>query len=71
MTAIVCDSCKKVVPNARKDVNYAVHMEKDVCVACREELEDITKKQMLARSPYTFKDYWTAYTANLNKMCGR
>ncbi|HET6486299.1 MAG TPA: hypothetical protein VFH83_07760 [Spirochaetia bacterium] len=71
MTSIVCDSCKKVVQGARKDQNFSVFMEKDICIPCREELEDATKRQMLSRRPYTLKDYWTTYNTTLTRMCSR
>ena len=57
MTAIVCDICKKAVPAARKDVNYFTILDKDLCIPCQDELWDVTKQQMKARRPYTFKDY--------------
>jgi hypothetical protein len=71
MTAIVCDICKKAVPGARKDVNYWVFLEKDVCIPCKEQLEEVTKRQMIARQPYTLKDYWTTLSGNLTRMMGR
>ena len=71
MTSITCDACKKVVPGAHKGVNYSVFMEKDICIPCREQLEEVTKRQMLNRRPYTLMDYWTTYSKNLTRMCGR
>ena len=68
MTAIVCDSCKKAVAGARKDVTYAVMLDKDLCIPCQEELWDATKKQMKTRRPYTFKDYQTFLVNNLMQM---
>ena len=68
MTAIVCDACKKAVAGARKDVNYAVLLDKDICLDCQDELWDVTKKQMKTRRPYTFKDYQTLLVNNLSQM---
>ena len=68
MTAIVCDVCKKAVAGARKDVNYAVMLDKDICLDCQDELWDVTKKQMKTRRPYTFKDYQTLLVGNLSQM---
>jgi hypothetical protein len=68
MTAIVCDSCKKAVAGARKDVNYVVFLDKDLCLDCQDELWDATKQQMKARRPYTFKDYQTLLVGNLTQM---
>jgi hypothetical protein len=71
MTAIVCDICKKAVPGARKDVNYTVVLDRDLCIPCTDDLLDATKKQMQARRPYIFKDYYDLLTRNLVQMCGR
>jgi hypothetical protein len=71
MTAIVCDICKKAVPGARRDVNYTVVLDKDLCIACTEDLQDTTKQQMMARRPYIFKDYYDLLARNLGQMTGR
>jgi hypothetical protein len=71
MTSIVCDICRKLVPDARKDVNYVAVLDKDICVACQEDLLNATKKQMLTRRPYLFKDYQETLTKTLAKMTGR
>ena len=71
MTAIVCDSCKKPVPGARREVNYFTILDKDLCEPCRDELRDSTKQQMRGRQPYTFKDYYDFLSKNLARMTGR
>lgn len=71
MTAIVCDVCKKAVAGARKDVNYSVLLDKDVCSPCVEQLLDVTKQQMKAKQPYLFKDYQETFAKNLAQMTGR
>ncbi|MGA2974769.1 MAG: hypothetical protein ABSF77_05610 [Spirochaetia bacterium] len=71
MTAIVCDVCKKAVAGARKDVNYSVLLDKDVCSPCVEQLLDVTKQQMKAKQPYLFKDYQETFVKNLTQMTGR
>jgi hypothetical protein len=71
MTAIVCDSCKKAVAGARKDVNYVAILDKDLCLDCNDELRDATKKLMFVRRPYLFKDYQDILLRNLVKMTGR
>jgi len=68
MTAIVCDICKKAVGAARRDVNYFVILDKDLCEPCNDELHDATKAQMRARQPYLFKDYQELLTRNLASM---
>jgi hypothetical protein len=71
MTAIVCDICKKAVGGARKDVNYIVILDKDVCVPCSEELLDVTKQNMKVKRPYLFKDYQDTLIRNLTEMCAQ
>ncbi|MGA2480357.1 MAG: hypothetical protein ABSG63_16530 [Spirochaetia bacterium] len=71
MTAIVCDSCKKAVAGARRDVNYVSILDKDLCLDCHDELRDVTKQQMIVRRPYVFKDYQDILTKNLVKMTGK
>jgi hypothetical protein len=71
MTAIVCDSCKKAVGGARRDVNYFTILDKDICESCHDDLRDATKVQMRARRPYIFKDYVDILTKNLARMTGR
>jgi hypothetical protein len=70
MTAIVCDICKKAVPSARREFNYFTILDKDVCEACHDELRDVTKAQMRARRPYTFRDYQDSLAKNLGSMTG-
>jgi hypothetical protein len=71
MTAIVCDACKKAVPGARKDVNYFVILDKDLCEPCIEGLKQVTGQQMKVRRPYLFKDYQDSLVKNLGQMTGR
>ncbi|HEY9593815.1 MAG TPA: hypothetical protein VHE79_05015 [Spirochaetia bacterium] len=68
MTVIVCDICKKAVPAGRRDINYTTVLDKNLCIPCTDELHDVTKKQMQARSPYTMKDYYDTLTKNLGQM---
>ena len=71
MTAIVCDVCKKAVAGARKDVNYMTILDKDLCIDCSDEVQDVAKMELRTRRPYVFKDYQDTLTKNLLRMCGR
>ena len=71
MTAIVCDSCKKPVAGARRDVNYFTILDKDLCENCHDELRDATKQLMRARQTYTFKEYYDTLAKNLGKMTAK
>ena len=71
MTAIFCDICRKDIAGARKDVNYAVILDKDICIPCHEELLEVTRHQTLPRHPFTFKDYRETLVKNLARMTSR
>ncbi len=71
MTAIVCDSCKKPVAGARREVNYFTILDKDLCEGCHDELKDTTKQQMRGRPSYSFKEYYEVLTKNLGKMTSK
>jgi hypothetical protein len=71
MTAIVCDSCKKAVAAARRDMNYFSILDKDLCEPCHDDLRDAVKAQMRARTQYLFRDYQDLLSRNLAKMTGR
>ncbi len=64
-------SARRQCPRARKDVTYTVILDKDLCIPCQEQLWDVTKQQMKARRPYTFKDYQALLVNNLSQMVGR
>jgi hypothetical protein len=71
MTAIFCDSCKKPIVGARKDVNYFATLDKELCSSCQEELLLVTRQQMAPRQPYLFKDYQQSLVGNLARMTGK
>ena len=71
MTTIFCDICKKHIQGARKEINYSVILDKEICVPCGENLLEVTKRQMLTRSPYIFKEYNDSLIKNLTQMCAK
>jgi hypothetical protein len=70
MTAIFCDSCKKEVPGARKDINYVTVLDKDLCLSCEERLRQSLRQQTAARRPVIFKEYQDTLSRTLQKLCG-
>jgi hypothetical protein len=71
MTLISCDACKKHISGARKDVNYVMILDKDLCMSCNEKLLETNKRQSIARAPYAFRDYQEALQKNLARMCSK
>jgi len=71
MTIIACDICRKSIAGARRDVNYVAILDKEVCIPCHEDLLDTTKRQMLTRRPFLFKDYQVMLVGNLTKLTGK
>ena len=71
MTTIFCDICKKHIQAARKDMNYQVLLDKELCIPCSENLLEVTKRQLLPRhfSSFSLKDYEQTLVKNLTQMC--
>jgi len=73
MTIIVCDACKKEIVGAHKDLNYITMMEKDICMQCKDDMDDILRKEMRARTAartVSFTDYKAFLLQTLQQMCG-
>ena len=69
MVNIVCDSCKKTIQGAMKDVNVVYIADKNICIPCKQQLEHKLKCDMPNKSPYSLKAYWDAYMKSLYSMC--
>ncbi len=70
MTDIVCDVCRKAVPDARKDWNYVTLMDKDLCLDCEEKLRVTMRKITSTHRPVVFKEYQDTLAKTLNKLSG-
>ena len=46
MITITCDACKKAIPDAVREKNYSVFLDKNLCLPCREELENTVSEEM-------------------------
>ena len=69
MVNIVCDACKKSIQGAMKDVNVTYIADKNICMPCKEKLEDKTKADMQKKPSYTLEGYHDTYLKNLYGMC--
>jgi len=68
MTSIRCDTCRKDIRDARKDVNYAVILGRDFCTSCNEKLYAAVSKTMANRKPYRFGEYQSLLQKTILKM---
>ncbi len=70
MTSIMCDSCKKPVPDALRGETYYTLLNRDLCAACFKDLHLAVQEVMEPRRPqYSFTDYRKEFVATLNKFC--
>ena len=69
MITVTCDACKKTIPNAVREKNYTTILDKNLCLPCREELENSVSEQMAEKSRYMLKEYKKILAQTLNKMC--
>ncbi len=68
MTLTRCDSCRKEIRDARKDVNHFMILGKDFCSSCYEKLRDNAGRAWTARKPMAFGEYQTLLQKTLAKM---
>lgn len=68
MTSIRCDACRKDIRDARKDVNYAVILGRDLCTSCNEKLYANVSKAMAGRKPFRFGEYQSLLAKTIVKM---
>jgi hypothetical protein len=69
MISIVCDSCKKAIPNAMSGVNFFYVTNKSLCKACEKGIEEKTRDDVLQDGRYTLKGYRKHYLNNIEKQC--
>lgn len=69
MFIVSCDSCRKQVKNASKDVNYVAILDKAICMPCKKSFEDKVSSSMLSKRKYSLSDYQKTFQDTLKKMC--
>ena len=74
MTNIICDMCKKSIPAAKRRYTWKVRnsryetvLDKDLCPACQEKLENQTKGAFENKDTFGFHAYRAAYQELLKK----
>ncbi len=69
MVAVICDSCKKEISDARRGENYVSMMDKTLCFNCNDKLNEMSKESMKNQSVYTIKKYTDSKIKILSKIC--
>ncbi|WP_020612292.1 hypothetical protein [Sediminispirochaeta bajacaliforniensis] len=70
MISIVCDVCKKAVPNAMPGKNFIYVTDKAICKSCEAELEEKTRAALTKDPQYSLAGFQSHYLGILRKMCG-
>jgi len=76
MTNIICDMCKKSIPDASRryswetrDDRYSTIYDKDICPSCLDKLDNSVNKKMQSSTIYGYKDYRSNAKSILMKSC--
>jgi hypothetical protein len=69
MINVICDSCKKAIPDAKSGVTVTYVQDKAICEPCREKLENSVREQMQKSKSYSLKEYQDKYIKELQKQC--
>lgn len=68
MVNIVCDACKKPTEQVR-DLTYFSILSKNLCVPCKELLDQKVRDVMYAKPAYTLPQYQAQMVEILKAMC--
>jgi hypothetical protein len=69
MVAIICDSCRKQIKDAAKDVNFVVFKDKAMCLSCKRAFEDKISSSMASKRKYSLSDYQKVLSDTLVRVC--
>lgn len=69
MITIVCDSTKKAIPNAERDVNYVTILDKTLSMPALEQFEAKVREKMGKEDSYSFARYKEIYRQTLSQVC--
>jgi hypothetical protein len=77
MTEIVCDICRKVIPNSvrsysweSRNERYDTILDKDVCPACLDELDGAIRQVMETEDQYTYGGHRETLVSKLEELTG-
>lgn len=57
MNNIICDSCKKVVSGAKRDVSYFTFQNKALCKGCYDNWDKAVRSEMGKKDQYSMETY--------------
>lgn len=79
MINIICDMCKKSIPNARRDINYFTARNRALCVTCYDEfLQEVnsmmnevgvSQNNSVKFENYSFGTYKEVFRDTLEELC--
>lgn len=79
MLQVICDICKKPIPNAEKDNNYVTYQNRALCIPCYRDFQDEVRGIMeeygqaeptkLKYKSYDFNVYKNVFRDTLHEMC--
>ncbi len=69
MVTIICDSCRKPIKDASKDINYITIKDKALCLSCKRVFDDKVSASMGSKRKYSLSDFHKTYSDVLAKVC--
>ena len=69
MISVICDACKKPIPNAERERNYFTLLDKNLCTNCNEKLYERVHNEMSKKPRFVFKEYKKILAQTVSKMC--
>ena len=69
MVNIICNSCKKSIPEPNREVNYFTIMNGSFCEECRDQLLLDIKAKMKEYETYSFATYREEFEEMVNSKC--
>lgn len=67
MTSVICDHCKKSIPNAVRQVNYKTILDKTLCLPCNKELDEVVNERVYKDGSYSLDGFKTYLRDELEK----
>jgi hypothetical protein len=69
MINVICDSCKKAIPDAQKDVNVFYVLDKTLCKSCEGKINEAAAEQMSRSKSYSIKQFHDKYIKEMQRRC--
>ncbi|RPJ09564.1 MAG: hypothetical protein EHM28_01190 [Spirochaetaceae bacterium] len=69
MQTISCDSCRKVINEAMRDINYVTILDRTMCTPCKEVFDKRVTQTMFSKKKYVFLDQKKLLSDTLYKTC--